>query len=69
MSIAQLIERMQHLPEDAKKEVEDFIAAKEQEANSNKQKGYSVRLGLLQHRKFRMSEDFDAPLDDFKDYM
>jgi len=56
------------LPSDKQKEVEDFISslvADAQSADLNAQSGYGSMKGLIKY----MSDDFDAPLEDFKEYM
>lgn len=68
MSEIQLIEKVKKLPAAYQKEVEDFIdAIIETKINPLKTEKKRI-LGLLKG-KMKMSEDFDAPLDDFKDYM
>lgn len=59
------------LPPNLKQEVRDFVeflkqkADKAEKANSrNPQRLYGVLKG-----KIEISEDFDDPIDDFKDYM
>ncbi len=58
------------LPESLKKEVKDFIdflklkySLKEDKSN-NKERVFGISKG-----KYKLSSDFDEPLDDFKDYM
>jgi mRNA-degrading endonuclease RelE of RelBE toxin-antitoxin system len=68
MSETQLIEKVKKLPAAYQKEVEDFVDFI-LEKKINPQKIEKQRtLGLLKG-KMKMSPDFDAPLDDFKDYM
>ena len=68
MSETQLIEKVKKLPAAYQKEVEDFVDFI-LEKKINPQKIEKQRtLGLLKG-KIKMSPDFDAPLDDFKDYM
>jgi hypothetical protein len=67
------LEKIEKLPADKKKEVEDFVdfliakSNPEVEISSNEKpkSGFGSMKGLI---KF-MAEDFDAPLEDFKDYM
>ncbi len=58
------------LPEGLKKEVKDFIdflklkySVKEGKS-ANKERVFGISKG-----KYTLSNDFDEPLDDFKDYM
>lgn len=67
MSDLQLYTQIAALPAELKKEVSDFVESLKQKAKSNKK---------LKERKFgysrdffKMSADFDAPLEDFKEYM
>lgn len=67
MSEFQLYTQFNSLPADLKKEVENFIAFLKKKSTSKKK---------IKHRKFgiakgffKMSPDFDAPLNDFSDYM
>ncbi|MBC8042281.1 MAG: DUF2281 domain-containing protein [Rhizobacter sp.] len=67
----QLIDTLEKLSPSAQREVEDFAASllsKQQE----KQAATSVKIvpvfGSMKGT-FQMSEDFDAPLDDFREYM
>jgi len=68
--------QLSSLPEDVRKQVLDFIAflmerhqnkpASEDELEAPRIKKRPI--GLMKGQ-VRMSDDFDAPLDDFKDYM
>lgn len=67
MTDIQLYNQIAALPADLKKEVSDFVQFLKQKANADKkvkerQFGYAKDF-------FKMSPDFDEPLDDFKDYM
>jgi hypothetical protein len=62
VSTAQLIEKIERLPPDVKKEAEEFIAARERAIALGEKSPYGLKLGLLKGRKLIMSEDFDAPL-------
>jgi hypothetical protein len=64
-----ILEKIKMIPVAYQQEVEDFIdfilqkkVEKKGEEKTNR------RLGLLKG-KMKMSDDFNAPLDDFKDYM
>lgn len=67
MTDIQLYTQISSLPSDLKKEVSDFVAFLKQKSKAKKE---------LKERKFgyakgffKMAPDFDAPLDDFKEYM
>jgi hypothetical protein len=67
MSDLQLYKEINSLPEDLKKEVGDFVAflkSKSEKPTKIKQRTFGYAKGF-----FKMSKDFDAPLEDFKDYM
>jgi hypothetical protein len=67
MSDVQLYNRIASLPEDLKKQVADFVEFLETKSHSKaekKERKFGYAKGF-----FKMSEDFDEPLDDFKDYM
>ena len=55
------------LPADLKKEVVDFVAFLKSKTKRNpkiKQREFGFAKGLI-----KIAPDFDAPLDEFKDYM
>lgn len=62
--------QLSSLPEDVRKQVLDFIEflmqKKEEPARTSEPKKRPI--GMFKG-KIRMADDFDAPLDDFKDYM
>jgi hypothetical protein len=70
MSTLQLQSEIEKLPSDLKKEVEDFIEfllekeKKKQGPAPKKERTPGTMKGLI-----IMSDDFDEPLDDFKEYM
>ena len=69
MDVSVVIQKFTRLPDALKAEAEDFIDflfAKAGKAQQNKHqtKGYGLWKG-----KIEMSQDFDAPLEDFKEYM
>lgn len=71
MSATELIEIIKKMPAAQLKEVEDFVLAKiNADVNPNyvldepNGRGYGSLKG-----KIWMSDDFNEPLDDFKDYM
>jgi uncharacterized protein YeeX (DUF496 family) len=68
MSTTELIEIIKKLPSDKQKEVEDFVSSlitDTKQGNSKTGRGYGSMKGLIKY----MADDFDAPLEDFKDYM
>ena len=79
MSTTELIELINRLPSDKQKEVEDFVSdlldkslSKEKPVNDTnttlvpkKRMKFGDMKGLIKY----MADDFDAPLEDFKDYM
>ena len=63
-----LFNKLISLPENLKKEVSDFIeflSAKNNKENPKKTK----RVSGLAKGMIKMSDDFDEPLEDFKEYM
>ena len=67
MSDFQLYSQISSLPADLKKEVSDFVAflkKKSQSKKKIKERQFGYAKGF-----FKMSNDFDEPLEDFKDYM
>jgi hypothetical protein len=64
MSDIRLYTEITSLPPDIKKEVEEFIAflkSKAKRQGSNKKRTFGACKGF-----FKMSDDFDEPLEDFK---
>lgn len=59
--------KLDALPQDLKNEVNDFIDFLIQKSSKSKKAVYP-KFGSAKG-KIKMSDDFDAPLDDFKDYM
>jgi hypothetical protein len=68
MSTAQLIEKIECLPEHLKKKVEEYVLSIEPQTDPDELQKGGLKLGLAKG-KIWMSEDFDEPLEDFKDYM
>lgn len=62
-----LYTKVNSLPENLKMEVFDFVDFLLQK-NIKKKKKHSLKFGCLKGT-FKMSEDFDEPLEDFKEYM
>ncbi|TAM98512.1 MAG: DUF2281 domain-containing protein [Chitinophagaceae bacterium] len=67
MSNSQLYTQISVLSPDLKKEVSDFVAFLKQKAK-NKQKIKERKFGYAKDF-FKMADDFDEPLGDFKIYM
>jgi hypothetical protein len=69
MSTIQLIQQIEALPEDLRKEVNDFVEfliTKSKKQNNSKK---AIRQAGLAKGMIEMKPDFDKPLEDFKDYM
>lgn len=67
MTDSQLLTELSSLPKEQKKEVQDFIAFLKTKANNKKavkQRQFGAAKGF-----FVMHDDFDEPLEDFKEYM
>lgn len=65
-----LYKKLNHLPDAMKAEVADFIEFLEQKAMKGKKKvGKPVPKFGSAKGMFVMHDDFDEPLEDFKDYM
>ncbi|MFN5169219.1 MAG: DUF2281 domain-containing protein [Cyclobacteriaceae bacterium] len=67
MSAVELQRQIESLPASLQKKVEEFIASLK--ANLTYEKKTKAKLEGSLQGKVWMSEDFDAPLEDFKDYM
>lgn len=73
MGTTELLELIEKLPADKKKEVEDFVGFLVAKTNTSLpgflkngiKPGFGGGKGIIAY----MSDDFDEPLDDFKDYM
>jgi hypothetical protein len=67
MTDFQLYNQINSLPLELKKEVGDFVAF----LKKKKVQGRKIKERKFGHAKgfFKMAKDFDAPLEDFKDYM
>lgn len=67
MTDLQLYTELSTLPPDLKKEVQhfiEFLKGKAKNETSLKQRKFGAAKGF-----FKMHDDFDEPLEDFKDYM
>jgi hypothetical protein len=67
MTDLQLYTQISSLPSDLKKEVSDFVEFLKQKTNA-KEKPKERKFGYAKGF-FKMSPDFDEPLEDVKDYM
>jgi hypothetical protein len=68
MSSADLFLKINSLPAEMRKEVEAFIESLMKRVKQDTPKEKPIPFGKFKG-KIRMSDDFDAPLDDFKEYM
>ncbi|MFB2120395.1 DUF2281 domain-containing protein [Parapedobacter sp. 2B3] len=67
MTDVQLLTEISSLPANLRQEVSDFVAFlkyKKQKKTTVKKRQFGYAKGY-----FKMTEDFDNPLDDFKEYM
>jgi len=69
MDVNVVIQKFTRLPDALKAEAEDFIdflfaKAHKEQTEKHIRKGYGSWKGQIE-----MSDDFDAPLEDFKEYM
>jgi len=62
-----LYNKINSLPDNLKKEVQDFVDFLQNKTVKDSEKKPRV-FGSLKG-KIKMTEDFDAPIEDFKDYM
>ena len=67
MSSLSIYTKLETLPKNLKQEVSDFIDFL-MEKSTKKKKKVIPQFGSAKG-KIKMSPDFDAPLDDFKEYM
>lgn len=67
MDNVSLYNKINSLPENLKKEVQDFVEFLQTKTKKDSRKKPRA-FGSLKG-KIKISEDFDAPIDDFKDYM
>lgn len=68
MSSADLFLKIESLPSDLRKEVEAFIDSLLKGRRKEEPQRKQIPFGKFKG-KIRMAIDFDAPLDDLKDYM
>lgn len=67
MDTNDLVKQINTLPENLKAEVANFVEfllSKSEKSNKGKVRPYGLQKG-----KIHMAEDFDEPLEGFKDYM
>ncbi|MDY0903788.1 type II toxin-antitoxin system VapB family antitoxin [Pedobacter sp. CFBP9032] len=67
MSDFQLYSQISSLPLEMKKQVSEFIASLKKKSTvekKNKERQFGYAKGF-----FKMADDFDEPLEDFKEYM
>lgn len=69
MSTTQLFEEIASLPANLQEEVKEFIAALKTKAQKQPQPPLQKRQFGAGKGLITMSDDFDEPLDDFKEYM
>ena len=69
MQNIQLIEKINILPAMLKAEVNDFVDFLMMKNKIEAEPKRKAKFGSLKGEKMWMSPDFDAPLEDFKDYM
>jgi hypothetical protein len=67
MDNLQLYNKINALPEKLRKEVENFVEELQKQATQESKPSGRV-FGSLKG-KIHMTEDFDAPIEDFKNYM
>lgn len=68
MSTTDLFIKIQSLPEDLQKQVQDFVEFLLQRKKTTPKAGKKRIAGLMKGQ-IHIADDFDAPLDDFKEYM
>lgn len=68
MSTTELLKKVSELPENLKEELDNYIDVLLQKNAENKSPKVPLRFGMMKGT-FIMSDDFDEPLEDFKEYM
>ena len=63
-----ILSQIQQLPEQLKQEVLHYIEFLQAKYNAQNQKPQNRKAGSAEG-KFKLAPDFDAPLEDFKEYM
>lgn len=69
METQKLIQKINMLPQLEKKEVDDFVEFLIFKKNNLKSNPKKERAFGIFKNKVKMSDDFDAPISDFKNYM
>jgi hypothetical protein len=69
MTDIQLYKDIESLPEDLKKQLFDFVIFLKQKAKYSKPEKLKERKAGSLKGKIKMSDDFDEPLEEFKDYI
>lgn len=68
MNEIELINRVSILPKNLREEVSDYVDFLVNKYIGQETSKKPLKFGMMKGT-FQISEDFDAPLDDFKDYM
>ena len=70
MTNADLIKKLNQVPENFIQSVTDYVdyILEKAKREANNEHGEKRKLGALKG-KLKIADDFNAPLDDFKDYM
>ena len=63
-----ILAQIQQLPEQLKQEVLHYIEFLQKKYAAKKQKNKNRKAGSAKG-KYKLASDFDAPLEDFKEYM
>ena len=63
-----ILTRIQQLPEQLRKEVLHYVEFLQSKYNTQNRKPKNRKAGSAKG-KFKLAPDFDAPLEDFKEYM
>lgn len=69
METQKLIQKINMLPQLEKKEVDDFVEFLIFKKNNLQNNDKKERVFGVFKNKVKMSDDFDAPISDFKNYM
>ncbi len=63
-----ILSQIQQLPEQFKQEVLHYVEFLQAKYNAQNQKSKNRKAGSAKG-KYKLASDFDAPLEDFKEYM
>jgi hypothetical protein len=69
MSDVELLKKVSKLPENLKEEVGNYIDFLLQKRNEEQLPKKPLKFGMMKDTFIMVSDDFDEPLDDFKEYM